>query len=73
MTEKTSTHTTFKDRIPQEARDHMRNAREEMRRGIEALFPEGFMKHRRGAQREVLLAFRSMIDSVLEKMETASK
>jgi hypothetical protein len=73
MSEKTTSQKSFKDRIPQEAREHMQAAREEMRKSIEALFPQGFIEHRRTASREILLAWRSMIDSALEKMEEKSK
>jgi hypothetical protein len=73
MTEKTSSYKSFRDHIPQEAREHMYAAREEMRRSIEILFPEGFIKHRRAARKEVLMAWRSMIDAALERMEEGSK
>jgi len=72
MTEKTSSK-SFKDHIPQDAREHMKAAREEMRKGIEALFPEGFTNHRRAARKEMLMAWRSMIDAALEKTEEKSK
>ena len=52
---------------------HCKAAREEMRKGIEALLPEGFVKHRHTARREMLMAWRSMIDAALEKKEEKSK
>jgi hypothetical protein len=33
------------------------------------LLPEGFLEHRRAARKEMLLAVRSMLDAVIEKME----
>ena len=72
MAEKTSSHKSFGEHIPQEAREHMKAARDEMRRGIETLFPEGFIKHRKAAHREMLMAWRSMIDAALERMEEKS-
>jgi hypothetical protein len=57
--------------IPEEAREHMRSARKELRESIEALFPPEFIEHRRAARREMLLAARSMIDHALERFEEA--
>ncbi len=37
------------------------------------LFPEEFKTHRRAAQREMLLAMRSLIDAKIEKIEAAEK
>jgi hypothetical protein len=73
MTEKTSSTRPFGDHIPSEAREHMKSARDEMRKGFEALFPEEFVKHGKAARREMLLAWRSMIDAALEKTEEKSK
>jgi len=42
---------------------------EEMRKSFEALFPPGFIEHRRAARREMLKAVRSVVDAALEKME----
>lgn len=73
MTEQTSSQKSFRDRIPADAREHMQSAREEMRKGIEALLPEGFVKHRRAARKEMLMAWRSMIDVAIEKTEEKKK
>ena len=73
MTDQNSSYKPFKDLIPPDARDHLKAAREEMRKGIEALLPEGFVKHRHIARREMLMAWRSMIDAALEKKEEKSK
>lgn len=55
--------------IPEETREHLRAAREEMHKSVETLFPPEFIEHRRAARREMLLAARSLIDHALRKME----
>ena len=69
MTENTSGRKSFKREMPEEVRDHIRAAREEMRESIKSILPPGFMEHRRNARREMLLAWRSLIDSALERMD----
>ena len=69
MAEKTSREKKYESRIPEEARQHFRAAREEMRKSVEVLFPEGFLEHRRGARREMLLAWRSMLDAAIQHMD----
>ncbi len=65
MTEKTKR----ESHIPEEAREHYRKARDEMRKSIETFLPEGFMEHRRTAHKEMLLAWRSMLDSAIDRIE----
>ena len=55
--------------VTDEAIEHMRTARAEMRKSIEALFPPGFIARRRAARKEMLLAFRSIVDAALERIE----
>ena len=55
--------------MPPEARDHLRQARREMRQGIETLLPPEFVAHRRAARREVLLAAQSLIQHALERLD----
>ncbi len=69
MAEKTSREKKFKSHIPEDAREHYRNARAEMRKSLELLLPEGFLEHRRNARKEMLMAWRSMLDSAIERME----
>jgi hypothetical protein len=69
MAEKTTRRKPFEDKIPEEAREHFRAARQEMRESIKDLFPPEFIEHRRAARKEMLLAWRSMIDSALKHME----
>ncbi len=55
--------------IPEETREHLKTARDEMRKSVETLFPPGFIEPRRAARKEVLLAARSLIDHALKTMD----
>jgi len=59
--------------IPEEAREHARAARQEVWKGLEEIFPPEFVEHHHKARREMLLAWRSMIDSALERMDEKAK
>ena len=63
------THSDFEGKIPEEARQHFEAAREEFRKSVEGMFPPGYVEHRRKAGKEMLMAFRSVLDSVIEKMD----
>jgi hypothetical protein len=69
MAEKTSHRKPFEEKIPEEVREHFRTAHEEFREGIKTFFPPEFMEHGRKARKEMLLAWRSLIDVALERME----
>jgi hypothetical protein len=69
MDENTTRRKYYKSDVPEEARQHMRAAREEMRESIRSLLPPGFVEHRRKARKEMLLAWRSLIDSAIERMD----
>ena len=74
MAEKTTRSSkSFEGRIPEDVREHMHAAREEMRRSFEGLVPPEFIEHRRKARKEMLLAWRSMIDATLKRMEEDQK
>jgi len=73
MAEKSTRHNPFEDKIPEEVRQHVRAARDEFRESVKAFLPPEFMEHRKKARKEMLLAFRSVIDSALEHMEDKSK
>jgi len=57
--------------------DHLAEAiksfRKEMQEWRSDLFPQEFHTHRRAAQREMLLAWRSLIDAKIEKLEKVEK
>ncbi len=57
------------DFVTDEAVEHMRTAHAEMRKSIEALFPPEFIARRRAACKEMLLAFRSVIDAAITHVE----
>lgn len=63
----------FRHFIPEDAREHLKAARQEFRSSYEGLLPPEFIEHRRAARREFLLAARSLIDSALERIERKSQ
>ena len=73
MPEKSTHQTGLFDWIPEEARQHARAAHEEIHKSIETLFPPEFNEHTRHAGREILLAWRSLIDAALERTEEHTK
>jgi hypothetical protein len=74
MSEKTSQkYESFKDRVPEDVREHMRAAREEMRKSVEGMLPPGFVEHRREARKEILLAVRGLLDHAIERINDRTK
>ncbi len=69
MNENTTRRKNFKDDVPEEVRQHVRAARDEMRESIKGFLPPGFVEHRKKARKEMLLAWRSLIDSAIERMD----
>jgi hypothetical protein len=69
MADTTTRQKKFEEHVPEEARQHFHAAREEMRKGLETLLPQGFFEHRRSARREMLLAWRSMLDAAIQRMD----
>jgi hypothetical protein len=61
--------TRKKDKIPEETRQHYKQARQEMRESIRSIFPPEFIEHRRAARREMLLAAQSLINRAIERLE----
>jgi len=55
--------------VPQEAKDHFGTAKEEFKKGLDAMFPPEVKEHRQAAQKEVLQGLRSLIDAALDKFE----
>ncbi len=64
---------SFKERIPEDVRDHMKTAREELRQSMEGMMPPGFVEHRRKARKELLLAFRGMLDHAISHIDEQTK
>ncbi len=50
-------------------RDEVDEMRQRIKRGKEQLEPDNFRRHLRHAQKERLLAMRSMIDAAIERLE----
>ncbi|MBN2116741.1 MAG: hypothetical protein JW730_09230 [Anaerolineales bacterium] len=69
MNENKTRRRPFEDKIPEEAREHARAAREEMRESMKAFLPPEFWEHGKKARKEMLLAWRSMINAALERMD----
>ena len=69
MAEKTPKGEGSRGKVPEEVRQHIRAAREEFRESIKALLPPEFVEHRRRARKEMLLAWRSVIDAALERLQ----
>jgi len=67
MTEETKT--PKPEAVPQKAKDHFGTAKDEFRKGLDAMFPAEVRDHRQAAQQEVLKGLRSLIDVALEKFE----
>ena len=69
MDEKKTRRRHFEDEIPEEVRQHARAARDELRESVKAFLPSGFVEHRKKARKEMLLAWRSLIDSAIERID----
>ncbi len=62
---------THEDKYPHlsEARKHFKAARESLHKSMEQMLPKGFVEHRRAARKEMLLAFRSLLDGAIEHVD----
>jgi hypothetical protein len=69
MDENTTRRRSMKAEVPEEARQHARAAREEMRESMKSFLPPEFWEHGKKARKEMLLAWRSMIDAALERLD----
>lgn len=58
--------------IPEEVREHMRAAHDEMRKSVESLLPPGFREHHRKARKEALLAWRGLIDHAIRRIDESA-
>ena len=61
------------DWISDEAYEHAKAARTEMRESFKALFPPEFIERRRAARKEMLLAAREVIESAIDRIEGKEK
>ena len=66
-------HKPIEGKMSEETRKHLRAARDEFHKSMEGILPPGFMEHRKQAHREMLLAFRSILDASLERMDEGRK
>jgi len=55
--------------FPKEAWEHARTAGSELRKSVEALVPPDVSRHGRAARKEMLLAFRSLIDAAIQRID----
>ncbi len=61
--------TQAKEPHVEEVRQHMKAARAAWKKSMEEILPLGYREHRRTARKEMLLAFRSMLDAAIERIE----
>lgn len=66
---------THEDKYPHltEARKHFKAAKESLHKSMEVMLPKGFIEHRHAARKEMLLAFRSLLDGTIEHMDQPKK
>lgn len=64
---------SFKDHVPEDVLEHMRAARDEMRKSFVGLLPPEFIEHRHAARKEMLLAFRGLLDHAIERIDKQAK
>ena len=57
----------------EEARQHMKAAREAMHKAYENMLPPGLIENRRKVRKEFLLAMRSMLDAAIERVDKVVK
>jgi hypothetical protein len=70
MAEKTeSKRERYGKKIPEDARKHFKAARDEFHKSMEGVLPSGLKEHHTNARKEMMLAFRSLIDASLERMD----
>ena len=69
MTESRPHQDAFRAHVPVEVRQHVDAARAEMRRGLETFLPKEFFEHRDTARREMLLAWRGVLDAAISRMD----
>lgn len=55
--------------IPEEAREHARAARAEMRLMVETIVPKPILERERAARRKALVTLRDMLNHAIERLE----
>lgn len=75
MTEKKDTKrkSHFYDFIPEEAVEHAKAARTELRKSYGSFFPPEFIAGHQAARKEMLLAAREFINHAIDRIETQKK
>jgi hypothetical protein len=68
MTESRTRPDASRAHVPQEVREHLDAARAEMRKGLETFLPPDFFVHRDAARREMLLAWREVLDAAIRRV-----
>lgn len=69
MTESRARQETFRAHVPDEVRQHLDAARSELRKGVETFLPAEFFEHRDTARREMLLAWRGVLDAAITRLD----
>jgi hypothetical protein len=66
---------THEDKHPHlsEACKHFKAAHESIHKSMEELLPKGTIEHHRAARKEMLLAFRSLLDAAIEHAEKTTR
>ncbi len=60
----------FFDSIPEEALEHAKAARAEMKKSLGAFLPPDFVASHRTARKEMLMAAREFLNHAIDKIET---
>ncbi len=55
--------------LPEDAKKHLKAAREARRESLSSFLPPEFIENQKKARKEMLLAARSMIDHAIERIE----
>jgi hypothetical protein len=69
MTESRTCYDALRDRVPEDVRRHVDTARAEMRKGMATFLPPEYFTHRDAARREMLLAWRGVVDAAIRRMD----
>lgn len=59
--------------MPEDVREHFRSAKKEIHQSMAGIFPPEFVEHRRAAHKEMLLAFRGLLDHAIQHIDEHSQ